>query len=152
MPAWWPRRTSSFEIRMTCSAAPSSRLRATKRTFIWIPRPSGCGAQLAFARLLEKKGATRGTAVEQEVERGEPGYEGLRAALRGFRMREFMPLHAHAGPRKGLGVELLARPANPGEQPVGAHRAAKVQDQVCFRALDAELRAARERPIGRASG
>src|ERR1043166_8940233 len=101
MPAWWPRRTSSFEIRMTCSAAPSSRLLATKSTFIWIPRPSGCGAQLALARLLEKKGATRGTAVEQEIERGE--------------------------------------------QPVGAHRAAKVQDQVCFRALDAELRAARER-------
>src|ERR1041385_3267684 len=109
MPAWWPRRTSSFEIRMTCSAAPSSRLLATKSTFIWIPRPSGCGAQLALARLLEKKGATRGTAVEQEIERGEPGNEGLRAALRIFRMREFVPLYAYAGAREGLGVEILAR-------------------------------------------
>src|SRR5690349_17742047 len=60
-------------------------------------------------------------------------------------MRELVPLHAYAGAREGLGIEILARPAEAGEQPVGAHRAAKVQDQVRFRALDPELRAARER-------
>src|ERR1041384_6272105 len=136
MPSWWPRRTSSFEIRMTCSAAPSSRLLATKSTFIWIPRPSGCGAQLPLAPLLGKNGAHRGARVGT-------GGEGARAALGVSRMREFVPLYACAGAGEGLGVEILARPAETGEQPVGAHRAAKVQDQVCFRALDAELRAAR---------
>src|SRR5262249_7369998 len=100
----------------------------------WTPRRSGCGAQFARGRLLEEKGATCGTAIEQEVERGEPGDEGLRAALRVFRMREFVPLHAYAGTREGLGVQILARPAEAGEQPVGAHRAAKVQDQIRSRA------------------
>src|SRR4249920_827725 len=129
---------------MTCSAAPSvSRLLTTKSTFIWIPL-SGRRAQLRPRAIGQENGAALRAAVEQEVDRGEPGNEGLGTALLVCGMRELVPLDAHAFARKRLCVEIAPRTAESGEQTVGAHCPAQLKDELGFRALRTELAAAHE--------
>src|SRR6185369_10843017 len=113
MPALCPRRASSRASRITWrSAPPKARPLMTNSTLM---QGSGGGAQLARGRLPEQDGAARGTAVEEEIERREPGDEGLRAALRVLGVGEIVPLHRHARAREVLDVEVLARAAEAGE-------------------------------------
>jgi hypothetical protein len=80
---------------------------------------------------------------ELEIERRRARDEELRAALRGIRCVNSCELHAYAGAvAKACGFEDIGATARSGE----SRRAstAKVQDQVCFRALDPESELARE--------
>ena len=70
--------------------------------------------------------------------------ERLRPALRVHRVLELMVVHLNSVRGKDLCIQIAARAAEAGEQRARAQRLADVQDQVGARAVDRELRAARE--------
>src|SRR3954470_4029509 len=95
---------------------------------------------------LPQEVAARGAAIEEKVERHEPGNERRIAALGVRRMTEFLPLDADTVGLEGVVVEVMARAAEAAEE--GAARPdllAQVQQQLGARPLGAHFGAALER-------
>src|SRR3982074_2507841 len=109
-------------------------------------RISGRDAQPGrLGGLREEKMASLRAAIEQQVERRQPGDERRAAALRVYRMPERLPRDLDAGALECLALEYGGRAAHAAEEGPRAQPPADVEDQRRLRALHAELGAAHER-------